>query len=72
MDTVAIPVGTKVRVNEEGDIHHGDECEVVQHGDVHHRLRYTVLVKNLEWSPRSRWYAPVNLEVIGGNEGSEV
>ncbi len=67
MDTVAIPVGTKVRINEQRDQFHGREGVVVE------RLNYTGTNPHNYWTALvqftpdgkiARWFRDANLEVV--------
>ena len=68
MTDTAIPVGTRVRVIEEGDYRNGKEGVVIQRmsDDTAPKLRYRTLVRfdvDLHL-PGSRWYADAHLEVV--------
>jgi hypothetical protein len=68
MDVVKHPVGTRVRVNEEGDPRHGMEGTIIDHGNWKNNSAYTVLVDDRETWVSGRWYKPENLEAVDAKE----
>ncbi len=75
MSDTAIPVGTRVRVVEEGDYRKGKEGVVIQRlsDDTAPKLRYRTLVQ-FEMDrhlPGSRWYSDSHLVAIDSTDTEE-